>query len=74
MSAPKTFEMEIPAHELTSLVGGRLHEACSTMSTFEGHGTEVPDAINAAESMLQVKRALSQKADFILLRVRYEDR
>jgi hypothetical protein len=68
MSTPKTYEMEMAADELSNLAWCRLHDLMS-----DGLGNKEPalEEISEAEIMLQFKRAVANKSDFVMIRLRY---
>lgn len=70
MSAPSTYEMEMDSRVLSNLAWSRLSELME-----EGLSRNKPDAddISEAELLLQFKRAIATKSDFLLVRLRYDE-
>lgn len=66
----KTFEMEIPASRLSNMAWSRLHELLG-----EDLGSRQPELepVQEAETLLQFKKALAMRADFVMLRIRYDE-
>lgn len=70
MKAPKTFEMEMQAAELGNLAWVRLQELMD--GNLSDRDRIDPESVEEAEKMLKFKRAISERADFLLIRLRYE--
>jgi hypothetical protein len=70
MSSPKTYEMEMTADALSNLAWCRLHDLMS--DGLESKEPE-PEDISEAEIMLQFKRAIANKSDFVMIRLRYSE-
>lgn len=67
---PKTFEMEMDASVLSNLSWARLSELMD-----DGLSKSRPDtdAISEAELLLQFKRAIAVRSDFVMIRLRYNE-
>lgn len=65
---PKTHEMEMDASVLSNLAWVRMSELMEG-----GLSRQTPDGedISEAELLLQFKRAIATKSDFLLIRLRY---
>lgn len=68
---PKTFEMELNAYVLGNWAYIRLHhlldnELCNRENID-------PEMVDEAQTVLQFKKAIAHKADFLLIRLRYEN-
>lgn len=66
----KTHEIEIPADRLSNMAWCRLHELVG--NELGGRAPEL-DAVAEAETVLQFKKALALKADFLVIRIRYPE-
>lgn len=69
MKPPKTYEMEMRADQLTNLAWVRLGEL---MENELANSDPEPESISEAELMLMFKRAVAEKSDFLLIRLRYD--
>jgi hypothetical protein len=70
MTAPKTFEMEMTACQLGNWAWERLqHLMDDGLSTRDR--IDVGD-VDEAETLLKFKRAIAEKSDFLMIRLRYE--
>lgn len=71
MKPPKTYEMEMMAHQLGNWAWARLQ---SLMDDQLSHRERIEvDDISEAELLLQMKRAIAERSDFLLIRLRYEE-
>lgn len=67
---PTTYEMEMDASVLSNLAWSRITELMENgLSRQKPEG----DDISEAELLLQFKRAVSNKSDFLMIRLRYRD-
>lgn len=66
----KTHEMEIPSERLSNMAWCRLQELVSNEL-----GSRQPEieAVEEAAVTLEFKKALAEKADFLVIRIRYPD-
>ena len=70
MSPPKTFEMEMPADAFGDLAWGKLQDL---MDGDLSNGVSIETyAVEMAEYVLKFKRAIMEKSDFVLIRLRYD--
>lgn len=68
--SPKTFELEMPAYAFGDLAWCKLQDLMDgDLSRRESIETY---AVEMAEYMLKFKRAIMEKSDFVLIRLRYE--